>query len=146
MAAVGVHCLLELYGCPESKLNDLEYVRKTLKDAATHAGATWLGEASHSFEPHGVTAMGLLAESHISIHTWPEIGYAACDVFTCGDVAMPEKACEMMIKLLGATRHTLAKLPRATQLRPREVEGVDPHEAHMHTKQLHHEILAGDDA
>lgn len=146
MASVGIHCLLELYGCPQELLDDLAYVRDTLFEATNYAGATWLGETSHRFEPCGVTAVGLLAESHISIHTWPEIGYAACDVFTCGDAAVPEKACEKMIERLHAQRHTLARLPRATQLRPREIEGVDPHEAHMATRQIHHEILAGDDA
>ena len=51
---------------------------------------------THSFKPQGVTGLALLAESHISIHTWPEIGYAAIDVFTCGDHTMPEKACKLL--------------------------------------------------
>ncbi len=53
---------------------------------------------THSFKPQGVTGLALLAESHISIHTWPEIGYAAIDVFTCGDHTMPEKACKLLSK------------------------------------------------
>ena len=53
---------------------------------------------THSFKPQGVTGLALLAESHISIHTWPEIGYAAIDVFTCGDHTMPEKACKLLFK------------------------------------------------
>ncbi len=57
---------------------------------------------THHFEPQGVTGLALLAESHISIHTWPESGYAAVDVFTCGDHTMPEKACEVIYKELAA--------------------------------------------
>ncbi|MEL6330701.1 MAG: adenosylmethionine decarboxylase [Planctomycetota bacterium] len=145
MASVGIHCLLEIYGCPKDLLDDQAAIAKTLRDAADHAGATWLGEVNHKFQPCGVTALGLLAESHISIHTWPEIGYAAVDVFTCGDHAIPEKACKYLVEHLRAERHTIARIPRATELRPREVEGVDVHEAHMTTRELSHEILASAD-
>ena len=131
MASVGMHCLLELYGCPVELLDDPDYLTRTLRDAAEGAGATWLDQCCHRFEPCGVTALGLLAESHISIHTWPEIGYAAVDVFTCGDKAVPEQACRHLVEHLRAERHTLASLPRATKLLPREVAGVDAHDAHM---------------
>jgi len=155
MASVGMHCLLELYGCPKERLDQVEFVERELRAASEHAGATWLGQASHRFEPCGVTAVGLLAESHISMHTWPEIGYAAVDVFTCGDVAMPETACEYLVTAFGAERHTLARIPRATELRPREVAGVDPKAAHMlsggvssgdeaYVPVIHHEVLKGD--
>lgn len=154
MASVGMHCLLEIYGCPESILDDAAFIQKTLHDAATSSGATWLGEVAHKFEPNGVTALGLLAESHISIHTWPEIGYAAVDVFTCGDHAMPENACRYLIEHLKAERHTLARIPRATRLRPREVQGVDKAEAHMASveaaplqalQEITHEVLTPTD-
>lgn len=149
MASVGMHCLLEIYGCPRDLVDDVAFVTKALRDAAEHAGATWLGEASHRFDPCGVTAVGLLAESHISIHSWPEIGYAAVDVFTCGDVAMPEAACEFLVERLRAERHTLARIPRATQLKRREVAGVDVHDAHMastdvNSSELTHEVLRSD--
>ena len=149
MAAVGMHCLLEIYGCPRELLDDAEHVRKSLRAAAEFAGATWLGEAHHRFEPCGVTAVGLLAESHISLHSWPEIGYAAVDVFTCGDIAMPDKACQKLVELMQADRHTLARIPRATELLPREVAGVDTQEAHMsetaeESPRLRHEVLAGE--
>ena len=117
--------------------------RQAPAPAAEHAGATWLGEAHHRFEPCGVTAVGLLAESHISLHSWPEIGYAAVDVFTCGDVAMPEKACAKVVELMKAERHTLARIPRATELLPREVAGVDVQEAHMSERAaLRHEVIS----
>lgn len=148
MASVGIHCLLELYGCPHAVLDDPERIRDALRSAASEAGATWLGEVHHKFEPCGVTALGLLAESHCSIHTWPEIGYAAADFFTCGDTAFPEKACEILVQKLEAERHALARIPRATELKPREVAGVDVAEAHMTTRdirELKHEVLSTGD-
>jgi S-adenosylmethionine decarboxylase len=141
MASVGIHCLLELYGCPVELLDDPGFVTRTLNNAAEHAGATWLGELHHRFKPCGVTCVGLLAESHVSIHTWPEVGYAAVDVFTCGDATMPETACRFIAHEFRATRHTLAKIPRAAGLTFDETAGVDPAEAHMASCTLEHEIL-----
>ena len=95
---IGRHCILELYQCDNAKLNDEAFIRTTLTSSAKAAGATLINLVTHSFKPQGVTGLALLAESHISIHTWPEIGYAAIDVFTCGDHTMPEKACELLAK------------------------------------------------
>ncbi len=109
---VGKHCILELYNCPTSLLNDVGFIREALQTAAKTAKSTLLKEISYQFEPYGVTALALLAESHISIHTWPEIGYIAVDVFTCGEHAKPEKACEYLIKAFQASKHVLMTLPR----------------------------------
>jgi S-adenosylmethionine decarboxylase len=76
-----------------------------------------MGEVTHQFEPHGVTALGLLAESHISIHTWPEYGYAACDVFTCGQTANPQQACQYLVCVFRAARHSLTKMVRGPEAR-----------------------------
>ena len=95
---IGRHCILELYQCDHVKLNDEAFIRTTITSSAKVAGATLINLVTHSFKPQGVTGLALLAESHISIHTWPEIGYAAIDVFTCGDNKMPEKACELLAK------------------------------------------------
>ena len=73
---------------------------------------TLLKLSSHQFHPQGVTAVGLLAESHLSIHTWPEHGYAAVDVFTCGEEARPQQACDYLVKRFAARRHSLVVLPR----------------------------------
>ncbi|HEY9825852.1 MAG TPA: adenosylmethionine decarboxylase, partial [Stenomitos sp.] len=70
-ASVGFHCILELYDCSKALLNDADFVRQSLRDAATQAKATLLNEVLHQFEPQGITALALLSESHISIHTWP---------------------------------------------------------------------------
>jgi S-adenosylmethionine decarboxylase len=90
---VGKHCILELYDCDPGKLNDEAFIRTSIATAAKEAGATVLHLISHHFQPQGVTGLVLLAESHLSIHTWPESGYAAVDVFTCGDHTMPDRAC-----------------------------------------------------
>ena len=111
--AAGLHLLLELNGCPREVLDDESAVLAALRAAADAAGATWLGEVSHSFEPVGVTAVGLLAQSHISIHTWPELGFAAIDVFTCGDPAMPEVACKSLVRALRSSSHAIVRIPRA---------------------------------
>ena len=95
---IGRHCILELYQCDHAKLNDEAFIRTTITSSAKIAGATLINLVTHSFKPHGVTGLALLAESHISIHTWPEIGYAAIDVFTCGDHTMPDKACNQLAK------------------------------------------------
>ena len=95
---IGRHCILELYQCDNAKLNDEAFIRTTITTSAKIAGATLINLVTHSFKPQGVTGLALLAESHISIHTWPEIGYAAIDVFTCGDHTMPEKACKSLFK------------------------------------------------
>lgn len=140
MAAVGVHCLLELYGCPVELLDDVEHVTRTLREAADAAGATWLGQVHHRFEPQGVTALGLLAESHMSMHTWPEIGYAAADCFTCGDTAMPDVACRAIARRMRARRSTLMRIPRATQLLDADLRGIDQRAAHMDTRQANYTL------
>ncbi len=111
---VGRHCILELYDCDQVKLNDEAFLRNTVTNAAKLAGATLLNLITHRFEPQGVTGLALLAESHISIHTWPENGYAAVDVFTCGDHTMPEKACEFLRYELEAENHLLKSFQRET--------------------------------
>ena len=111
---VGKHCILELYGCDSAKLDDEAFLRDTITTAAKRAGATLLNLITHRFEPQGVTGLALLAESHISIHTWPESGYAAVDVFTCGDHTMPERACQVLAEELGATGQKLTSFRRET--------------------------------
>ncbi len=112
MAGLGTHCILELYECPLELLDDRDYVLRSLRGAAEAAGATWLGQVSHKFDPQGVTALGLLAESHISMHTWPESRYAAVDIFTCGDMTMPRRACEYLTEAFRPRRRELREFNR----------------------------------
>lgn len=88
---VGAHVLADFWGCRPEKLDDARLLMQALREAATVANMTILGEEEHKFEPQGFTGMLLLSESHISIHTYPEQGYAAVDVFTCGG-GLTEKA------------------------------------------------------
>ena len=106
------HLLLELYRCDSEKLNDESFLRCTLNRAAKLANATVLNLISNKFEPQGVTAIALLAESHISIHTWPESNYSAVDIFTCGQNMLPELASEYFIQVLKAEEHSLHIIER----------------------------------
>ena len=106
------HFLLELYRCDYEKLNDESFLRCTLNRAAKLAKATVSNLISNKFEPQGVTAIALLAESHISIHTWPESNYSAVDIFTCGQNMMPEQASQYLIKSLMAEEHSLRVIER----------------------------------
>lgn len=96
----GTHLIAELAGCNQEVLNNEELLREGLREAAQTAGATVLSVHSHKFTPVGVTAFALLAESHISIHTWPELGYAAVDAFTCGQSMRTELAIESVAHAL----------------------------------------------
>ena len=106
------HLLLELYRCDYEKLNDESFLRCTLNRSAKLANATVLNLISNKFEPQGVTAIALLAESHISIHTWPESNYSAVDIFTCGRNMSPELASQYLIEALKAEEHSLRVLER----------------------------------
>ena len=106
------HFLLELYRCDCEKLNDESYLRCILNKAAKLANATVLNLISNKFQPQGVTAIALLAESHISIHTWPESNYSAVDIFTCGQNMMPELASQYLIESLMAKEHSLRVIER----------------------------------
>ena len=106
------HLLLELYRCDSEKLNDESFLRCILNRAAKLANATVLNLISNKFEPQGVTAIALLAESHISIHTWPESNYSAVDIFTCGKNMLPEIASKYLIEALKAEEHSLRIIER----------------------------------
>ena len=106
------HLLLELYKCDSEKLNDESFLRCTLNRAAKLAKATVINLISKKFEPQGVTAIALLAESHISIHTWPESNYSAVDIFTCGENMLPELASKYLLEALRAEEHFLRVIER----------------------------------
>jgi len=110
--ALGRHLLVELYDCERGTLNDLDFIRKVTVQAAIDCGAVVLGESFHRFSPQGVSGVVVIAESHISIHTWPEFGYAAVDVFTCGTTVNPQIAAQVLIEKLGSKNHTLTEIPR----------------------------------
>jgi S-adenosylmethionine decarboxylase len=107
--ALGKHLLLELKGCDKEALNDIGFLREALLAAAHKSGAIVLGESFHQFEPQGVSGVVIIAESHMCIHTWPEYGYAAADILTCGNSVQPEKAAEIIVGKLGGKNHSITE-------------------------------------
>lgn len=107
----GRHLLAELYDC--ARLDDEALIDKALRDAAAAACATLLEVRLHGFGPgHGVTGVALLAESHISIHTWPEHDYAAIDIFLCAPWHDLEAALDILVQNLAAKRVESRQLSR----------------------------------
>jgi S-adenosylmethionine decarboxylase len=93
LKALGTHIIVELSDCNAQILSDVDQVTNILVSAAKEANAEVLQTAFHRFMPQGVSGVVVIAESHLSIHTWPEYGYAAMDIYTCGDHTDPWKAC-----------------------------------------------------
>ena len=106
------HILFTIKGCKYELLDDELHIRNVLVNAAQLAESTLLDISSHKFDPHGVTAIALLAESHISIHTWPELQMAVCDVFTCGEHTSPASAASYMYTAMEATSHVTKTFTR----------------------------------
>jgi S-adenosylmethionine decarboxylase len=115
---LGRHVLAEVYGCDFEILNDLEKIREIFVSAALSAGAEVRETAFHRFSPQGVSGVVVISESHLAIHTWPELGYAAVDVFTCGDRVDPWAAVNAITRDFGAdsvkaTEHKRGSFPKA---------------------------------
>jgi S-adenosylmethionine decarboxylase proenzyme len=104
--------MLELKDCNRELLDDLPYIKRTLERAATEAGAHIVGDTFHHFQPQGVTGVLAIAESHICIHTWPEHGYAAADIFTCGTSFDPRRAARVLRDGLESKDYSLTELRR----------------------------------
>jgi S-adenosylmethionine decarboxylase len=96
MKALGSHLILELYDCPAGLLDDPTHVADTMVRAVEASGATMIQPFFHQFAPQGVSGVVIISESHFAIHTWPEYGYAALDVFTCGDVIDMDTAADTL--------------------------------------------------
>ena len=132
MRQIGTHLLVELVGCRFDHLDDLEIVQRAMIAAARKARATVLDASFHRFSPQGVSGVVVLAESHISVHTWPESGYAAVDVFTCGDRTMPHRAAEYLIEALQPSHYDIKEMPRGIpepHLKPVPAEGYSSRQA-----------------
>jgi S-adenosylmethionine decarboxylase len=101
-----------LRDCNPRIIKDLEMVKNALVSAAKEAKATIVDISFHEFNPFGISGMVVIAESHLSIHTWPEYSYAAVDIFTCGDVIKPEVAASFLIKLFESRNPSIVELKR----------------------------------
>jgi len=110
--ALGTHLLVELRDCNPKIIKDLAKVKNALVSAAKEAKATIIDISFHEFNPFGISGMVIIAESHLSIHTWPEYGYAAVDIFTCGDLIKPEVAASFLIKEFESRTPSIVELKR----------------------------------
>ncbi|MCX6004593.1 MAG: adenosylmethionine decarboxylase [Chloroflexi bacterium] len=116
MAALGKHLLLELKDCNTELLNNMEYLKGVLVEAACQIGATVVKDSFYQFSPQGISGVVIIAESHISIHTWPEYNFAAVDIFTCGDVIEPRNAVKLLAEKLKAKSTSYIELKRGVLL------------------------------
>ncbi|HSR66560.1 MAG TPA: adenosylmethionine decarboxylase [Acidobacteriota bacterium] len=113
--ALGRQVLIDLYGCPADLLDDVKRVENALVQAARSCGARVVETVLHRFSPQGVSGVVVIAESHLAVHTWPEQGYAALDVFTCGDVLSPQELTEALGTLFAAHNSRSRVIQRGLQ-------------------------------
>lgn len=110
----GRHLILDLYDCDQQLLDDYDELQRLMEAALVMSKATILRIIGEKFEPQGVTILALLAESHASIHAWPELGYAAVDLYTCGDTTNTHKAADFLKAKLKAKIVEEKELVRST--------------------------------
>ena len=112
MHALGSHLLVELRDCNPEIIRNLQQVTDAMVSAAKKAKATIVDVSFHEFNPFGISGMVVIAESHLSIHTWPEYAYAAVDIFTCGDVIRPELAAQYLIEKFESRNPSIVEMKR----------------------------------
>lgn len=96
---LGKHLLAEFIGCKGCDLDSVHQIKEEMENAAREAKATIVQSVFHHFSPFGVSGAVVIAESHLTIHTWPEYGYAAVDVFTCGSTVDPQVSLDYLAKI-----------------------------------------------
>ncbi len=112
MRSLGNQIVAEFYDCDRDRLSDAAFVQEAMVEAAREAGANIVTQIFHHFSPHGVSGAVIIAESHLAIHTWPEYGYAAVDLFTCGETVNAEKAFNHLRVALIATQISTVEIRR----------------------------------
>jgi len=139
LKTIGRHLIAEFYGCNAGILDDTERIRIAMLSAASAVGATVVGEVFHRFSPQGVSGSVVIAESHLSIHTWPETGYVAVDIYTCGGLdprpgfrhlgaALAAQSCrvqEIVRGLPDAVEHGKTLLPEDVQILSSIIDAID---------------------
>ncbi len=111
---LGKHFLLDLRNCRRNILDDLDFLRDALLSVAQQTGSEVVSESFHRFDPQGVSGVVLVAGSHFGIHTWPEHGYAAIDIFTYTDTFQPEVATRALIEKLQCGESSVIELKRGS--------------------------------
>ena len=109
---LGQHVLAEFFECDPNTLNSMDKVEKYMIDAALECGATIVQKCFHMFNPYGVSGVVIISESHLAIHTWPELGYAAVDLFTCGTKCDPKIAYEFLKNKFSSKKASFTELKR----------------------------------
>ena len=112
MKTLGTQLIVELYGCNKKIIDDNKLVEKIMIEAAHAANATVVTQTFHKFSPQGVSGVVVIAESHLAIHTWPEHGYCAIDVYTCGNQTNNEAAVDLLVKNFEATQVNTTSIQR----------------------------------
>lgn len=112
METTSHHFLVEVSGVRSDLLDNLDELQNIFLEAVNEGGATYISHHFHRFSPHGVSGVVVIAESHLSIHTWPEHGYAALDVFTCGDKSIGDKVLNHIINKLETTEYQIRYILR----------------------------------
>jgi S-adenosylmethionine decarboxylase len=112
---VGHHYIVEGSGCNPDVISRVEQVEQVLVRAAEVADVQIWAISFHRFRPMGVSGVVVISESHLSVHTWPEVGYVALDIFTCGDRAKPEAAVQHALKAFGATNMHITEVTRGLE-------------------------------
>ncbi len=116
MSPIGRHVIADLYACAPECLNDVAILEDAAVRAVQVSGGTILVHHARAYEPQGVTVFVMVAESHLSLHTWPEHRYVAVDYFTCGDGIAPERAVAVLSDLLRPERVRTREIPRGDEL------------------------------
>ncbi|MBK3495173.1 S-adenosylmethionine decarboxylase proenzyme [Viridibacillus sp. YIM B01967] len=129
LSTLGRHVLIEFYGCPSEIIENNASIEKYMRGAADYSGATIVESVFHHFNPYGVSGAVIIEESHLTIHTWPEYGFASVDVYTCGDSVNPWKAADYLFEKLQATKTESFEIPRGMadkirQFAEREIEQI----------------------
>ena len=109
---LGQHVLAEFFECDPNILNNVEKIEELMVEAALECGATIVQKCFHMFNPYGVSGVVIISESHLAIHTWPELGYAAVDLFTCGDKCNPKISYEFLKKKFNSKDASFTELKR----------------------------------
>ncbi|HNU92343.1 MAG TPA: adenosylmethionine decarboxylase [Spirochaetota bacterium] len=123
MEGLGTHLIAELFDCNELHLNDVKKVEEVMMAAAELSSATIIKPFFHKFSPYGISGVIVIAESHFTIHTWPEYGYAAVDVFTCGDLEC-QKALDYIKAELEADRCSIFQFQRGILAGTERLRGI----------------------
>lgn len=116
MRALGRQVFADLYGCDPAALNDVAAIEGHMLAAARACGATVVAHCFHHFAPHGVSGVVVIAESHLALHTWPEHGFAALDLFTCGASLDADACVAWLARALRSDRQEVTSVPRGRAL------------------------------